>query len=77
LFTAMTKAQEAVEAALKNKNYTGAMAAMAPLRPVIDAFFEAVTVNTGDENLRINRLRLLKQVPQALYPVADFDDIAG
>ena len=77
LFAALSEAQEKAAIALKKEDYTGAMAALAPLRPVIDAFFDEVTVNADDPALRTNRLALLNMFRQSLRQVADFDKIAG
>jgi glycyl-tRNA synthetase beta chain len=77
LFSALSEAQEKATAALEKENYTAAMAALAPLRPVIDAFFDEVTVNADDPALRANRLALLNMFRQSLRQVADFDEIAG
>ncbi|GAC1577175.1 MAG: hypothetical protein NVS3B7_10390 [Candidatus Elarobacter sp.] len=51
------------------------MAALARLRPSVDAFFEHVTVNADDPALRANRLRLLAGIRSALDLVADFSAI--
>ena len=75
LFAALSEAQEKAAAALKKEDYTAAMAALAPLRPVIDAFFDKVTVNADDPALRANRLALLNMFRQSLRAVADFDEI--
>ena len=77
LFDALSKAQDTVKTALTDEDYTAAMAALAPLRPVIDAFFDKVTVNADDPALRTNRLALLNMFRQSLRDVADFDKIAG
>jgi glycyl-tRNA synthetase beta chain len=42
------------------------------LRQPVDAFFDRVTVNAEDPELRINRLYLLDQIRSALGVVADF-----
>jgi len=73
LAQATPKAQESVAA----EDYEGAMAALAELRPAVDAFFDQVTVNDPDPALRANRLKLLNQLRQATRAVADFDRIAG
>ena len=41
------------------------MAAMAKLRPAVDAFFDKVTVNADDKALRANRLILLNRIREA------------
>jgi glycyl-tRNA synthetase beta chain len=49
----------------------------AALRALADAFFEKVTVNAPEPELRLNRLRLLNEFRQAVHEVADFLKIAG
>jgi glycyl-tRNA synthetase beta chain len=53
------------------------MGCLAKLRPPVDAFFDNVTVNCEDAQLRVNRLRLLAQIRSALGGVADFSHIEG
>ena len=53
------------------------MTALAGLRAPIDAFFERVTVNADDPDLRVNRLRLLAAVRSVMGEVADFSRIEG
>jgi glycyl-tRNA synthetase beta chain len=61
-----------IDAALEREDFSGAMAALARLRQPVDAFFDRVTVNTPDPELRENRLYLLSQISSALDAVADF-----
>ncbi len=63
--------------ALKVEDFAGAMAALARLRGPVDAFFDKVTVNAEQPELRINRLRLLNQIVAAMGEVADFSKIEG
>ena len=53
------------------------MAAIARLRPYVDAFFDKVTVNVDDAKLRENRLKLLNEIREATAAVADFSRIGG
>ena len=62
---------------LATEDFAGAMAALARLRPTVDAFFEQVTVNAEEPDLRVNRLRLLAQIWKTLNRVADFSKIEG
>src|SRR6266851_2160758 len=64
-------------AALRNEEFGVAMAALARLRLPVDEFFNQVTVNSEDEALRANRLRLLSQIRATLNRVADFAQIEG
>lgn len=70
-------AQTDCRSALAQEAYTEAMAALARLRGPVDAFFDAVTVNAEDPDLRANRLRLLSGIRQTLDSVADFARIEG
>jgi glycyl-tRNA synthetase beta chain len=77
LAVALAQATPKAEAAVAAEDYEGAMAALAEIRPAVDAFFDKVTVNDPDPALRANRLKLLNQLRQATRAVADFDRIAG
>ncbi|GBR03048.1 glycyl-tRNA synthetase subunit beta [Gluconacetobacter liquefaciens NRIC 0522] len=67
----------AVEAAIASERYTDAMREAARLRPVLDRFFEAVTVNADRAELRLNRLRLLAELRRMTVLIADFSQIEG
>jgi glycyl-tRNA synthetase beta chain len=77
LAVALAQATPKAGAAIAAEDYEGAMAALAELRPAVDAFFDKVTVNDPDPALRANRLRLLNQLREATRAVADFSRIAG
>ena len=47
------------------------------LRAPVDAFFDAVTVNTDDPELRSNRLALLSRISATMGLVADFGKVEG
>jgi len=59
------------------EDFEGAMRALAALRSPVDDFFLKVTVNAEDPALRVNRLRLLGGLREAVHGVADFSRIAG
>jgi glycyl-tRNA synthetase beta chain len=59
------------------EDFEGAMRALAALRAPVDAFFLDVTVNADDPALRLNRLRLLRELRDAMHSVADFSKVAG
>jgi glycyl-tRNA synthetase beta chain len=50
---------------------------LARLRQPVDAFFDKVTVNTDEPELRENRLRLLARIRDTMNRVADFSQIEG
>ncbi|MGH6944134.1 MAG: glycine--tRNA ligase subunit beta, partial [Geminicoccaceae bacterium] len=72
LFSRLAEAGGDIAAALEREDYEAAMARLAELRQPVDAFFDRVTVNTDDPDLRENRLYLLGQIRSALGAVADF-----
>jgi glycyl-tRNA synthetase beta chain len=78
---ALAKAVDQVEkeatAAVAREDFEAAMAAMAKLRAPVDAFFDFVTVNTQEADLRANRLRLLNRIRATTLTVADFSKIEG
>ena len=77
LHARLADAMDAAEAAVKDERFTDAMAALAGLRRPVDAFFDHVTVNAEDPDLRRNRLLLLSQIRATLNQVADFSKIEG
>ncbi len=77
LVAALRAADPRVEAALQDEDFAAAMAALAALRGPVDAFFEAVLVNSEAPAERDNRLRLLGQVRDLTGRVADFGQISG
>jgi len=77
LFEALDAAEGKIGAALKCEDYPAAMTAMASLRAPVDAFFEAVQINTESEVLRRNRLNLLSRIRGVCSGVADLNRLEG
>ncbi|WP_313136770.1 glycine--tRNA ligase subunit beta [Paracoccus jeotgali] len=77
LFTALDTAEPAIRQAVASEDVTAALAAIADLRAPIDAFFEAVQVNTDNQIVRRNRLNLLHRIRAAGRQIADFGRIEG
>ena len=77
LAEAITVATKDASTAVAKEDFATAMAAMAKLRPHVDAFFDKVTVNVDDKTLRENRLKLLNEIREATRAVADFSRIEG
>ncbi|HET6609832.1 MAG TPA: glycine--tRNA ligase subunit beta [Rhodopila sp.] len=66
-----------VKGLLEHEDYAAAMAMTARLRAPLDLFFEKVTVNAPEPELRRNRLRLLNEVRSIMDQIADFSCIEG
>jgi len=62
---------------IKHEDFVAAMAALSKLRAPVDAFFDKVTVNAADSEIRRNRLLLLSEITGALDTVADFSKLEG
>ena len=62
---------------LEREDFAAAMAAMAQLRAPLDTFFDKVTVNAPEPDLRRNRLRLLHSLRSTMGRIADFAKIEG
>ncbi|WP_300395709.1 glycine--tRNA ligase subunit beta [Henriciella sp.] len=77
LAEAITESVAAAEAALQAEDFEKAMGALSSLRPPVDAFFDAVTVNAERPELRQNRLLILGSIRDALHRVADFSKVAA
>ena len=74
---ALHAAGAAIQPLLEREDFAAAMAAMARLRPPLDAFFDKVTVNAQEPDLRRNRLRLVHTVRSTMDRIADFSKIEG
>lgn len=77
LYEALERLEPEVTPLLAAARYTDALAAMARLRPEVDAFFEAVLVLDPDPALRANRLALLARLKALFTRVADFSQLGG
>ena len=77
LFAALDTAEAAIAPALHSEDFATAMGAMAALRAPVDAFFEAVQVNTDNQLVRRNRLNLLSRIRTVCLSVADLTRIEG
>ncbi len=77
LAEALDRSDPAIAARLQDEDYAGAMAVMAGLRAPLDAFFDRVTVNAPEPELRRNRLALLSKIRSVMDQVADFSKLEG
>ncbi|MDR9393000.1 MAG: glycine--tRNA ligase subunit beta [Roseovarius sp.] len=77
LFAALDAAEAEIGRAIKAEEFAAAMGAMAALRAPIDAFFEAVQINTDNEIVRRNRLNLLNRIRGICLQAADLSRVEG
>ncbi|GLX89789.1 MULTISPECIES: glycine--tRNA ligase subunit beta [Pseudomonas] len=71
LYSAIQKADEAVQPMAAARQYNEALTRLAALREPVDAFFEAVMINAEDANVRANRYALLARLRGLFLGVAD------
>ena len=74
---ALENAEIEMAAALSDEDYDAALSTLSGLRNPVDAFFDKVTVNAPEPELRRNRLRLLARLRNSMDRVADFSRIEG
>ncbi len=77
LFAALDTAENAIARAVEAEDFETAMGAMAALRAPIDAFFDAVQINTDNDILRRNRLNLLSRIRDICRQAADLSRLEG
>ena len=77
LFAALDQADSVIAPAMKAQDFSTAMSALASLRPTLDAFFEAVQINTDNDVVRRNRLNLLGRIRTICASIADLTKIDG
>lgn len=77
LFTALDEAEAKITPAMAKQDFSTAMSAMAALRGPIDAFFDAVQVNSDKTVVRRNRLNLLSRIRTICTSVADLTKVDG
>jgi glycyl-tRNA synthetase beta chain len=75
LFDALNIATPEITKAVEGEDFGAAMTQMASLRAPIDAFFEAVQINTDNQIIRRNRLCLLHQIRSTVGQVVDLTRI--
>jgi len=77
LAAVLGRVEPEVAQAIEEEAFAAAMAGLAALRAPLDGFFDQVTVNDTQSELRHNRLCLLARVRAAMNRAADFSCIEG
>lgn len=68
-------AKEKIRECLEKREFAIALDILSGLKSPIDDFFDHVLVITGEEELRLNRLRLLNSIRHTFHKIADFSRI--
>ncbi|NNU15346.1 glycine--tRNA ligase subunit beta [Parvularcula sp. ZS-1/3] len=77
LAAALDKAGPEAKKHIENEDFASAMRELSEVRPVLDAYFDAVTVNADSKNVRENRLAQLLRFKTIVQDVADFERLEG
>jgi glycyl-tRNA synthetase beta chain len=77
LFALFDASRSLIDSALQKDEFTSAMKELGKFRKPIDGFFEKVTVNDNNKEIRKNRLLLLSGFRASLNRVADFGKVEG
>jgi glycyl-tRNA synthetase beta chain len=77
LFERLALFSRYAETHLSRDVFEPAITQLSRLRQPVDEFFDKVTVNTTEPELRENRLRLLSRIRDTMNEVADFSQIEG
>jgi glycyl-tRNA synthetase beta chain len=72
LHAALASARETLTQALEGGDFSAAMKAILPMTPAINRFFDKVLVMDKREEIKTNRLSLLRDIWEAVAPIADF-----
>ncbi|NBQ88347.1 MAG: glycine--tRNA ligase subunit beta, partial [Betaproteobacteria bacterium] len=77
LYAALQASVPQADAQFAAGDYTASLQTLAALRAPVDAFFDGVMVNAEQDDLRLNRLGLLKTLHTAMNRVADLSRLAA
>lgn len=75
LYNSFKEIRSNVEVLLNNKKYNEALDAFATLRPLVDNLFDNVMIMDKDEEVKENRLGLLKQIYSTMLTICDLSKI--
>lgn len=77
LYDEIERVKERLGELVGDGRWSDALAVLAGLRPFVDRLFEDVMVMAPEEDLRRNRLALLRQVVRLFAPIADFGAVVA
>lgn len=75
LFEQLETLQVSVERDLSRFDFEQVMQKLSHVRPAVDAYFDEVTVNHSDQNVRLNRLHTLALLRRSMEEIVDFSKI--
>lgn len=77
LYEALTRLDGQVHGAAQQADYAGGLKRLAQLQQPVDAFFEQVMVMAPEEDLRANRVALLRRLDRLCRHIADISCLPG
>ena len=75
LYDSCEKARSTVDQLIGARDYPGALSHLVTLKPAVDRFFDEVLVMCENEQIKVNRLGLLRRVAALFRRFADFSKI--
>ncbi len=75
LYSVYLNIREPVDKCISEKDFASALKNIVEIKESVDAFFDNVMVMDKDNAVRINRLRLLKQISLLFSDIADFSKL--
>ncbi len=75
LFDILKQTQPVIRQHIERREFRAVAAEVLQMKPVIDSFFDNVLVMAKEEELRRNRIALVRQIDEILMQVADFTRI--
>ncbi len=67
--------REPVDKCIREKDFASALKSIVEIKESVDSFFDNVMVMDKDETVKMNRLRLLKQISLLFSDIADFSKL--
>jgi glycyl-tRNA synthetase beta chain len=77
LFSTLNDVSDKAKKKIQLEEYAEAMKYLVMLRQPVDLFFDRITVNSDQKELRENRLGLLTHIVSTLHEIANFQKIEG
>jgi glycyl-tRNA synthetase beta chain len=75
LYDTYLSIRKPVDNSIRDKDFRSALKSIVQIKESVDAFFENVMVMDKDEKVKVNRLRLLKQISLLFSDIADFSKL--
>jgi glycyl-tRNA synthetase beta chain len=76
LFSSLVSARRGAGEKISKRDYKGALDVMKGLKEPVDRFFDNVMVMDKNEDLKRNRLSMLREIRELFFTIADFSKLS-